>query len=564
MMQTLTSLMGVVIAFSQAAEPPAESRAAVKPAAAQTPTPTLRIDSGSIRGLVVGDKKDVHVYKGIPYAAPPVGERRWKPPQPVRPWQGVRDCFAFGAACPQKLPALFGSIPEMAINAPLSEDCLFLNVWTPAERKSAKLPVLYWIHGGGYVMGAASQPLYDGEGLARLGCVVVSINYRLGLFGFLAHPALSRESKDNVSGNYGLLDQIEGLRWVQRNIAAFGGDPEHVTIFGESAGGMSVLCLMVAPQAKGLFHGAIAQSPAWLNMVGLRTAPPGRETAEQAGRQFITACGLDASADAKQLRQIDAKALVRAVPAEPGAGTPLRLKPLALRIAPVIDGHVIPDDPNLLFAAGRQHGVPLIIGNNKDEMAIFVLTARMPADRAAYLKQLKEDFGDLAELVAKAYPAQDAGQIRSAVIQLTSDLAFVSETRWIARTHAAAGHPTYRYQFARGTKRGFLQGLGAHHGAELAFVFQRPALRDNAQEMGISRDMGHYWIRLAATGNPNGPGLPRWPAYRADTEEMVDFADDIHVLKGHRNEQLDVIEKIMRAAGDLANQKPAKSSPARK
>ncbi len=558
MMQTLTSLMGVVIVFGQAAEPPAESRAA------QIPTPTLHIDSGSIRGLVVGDKKDVHVYKGIPYAAPPVGDQRWKPPQPVRPWQGVRDCFAFGAACPQKLPALFGSIPEMAINAPLSEDCLFLNVWTSADRKSAKLPVLYWIHGGGYVMGAASQPLYDGEGLARLGCVVVSINYRLGLFGFLAHPALSRESKDNVSGNYGLLDQVEGLRWVQRNIAAFGGDPDHVTIFGESAGGMSVLCLMVAPQAKGLFHGAIAQSPAWLNMVGLRAAPPGRETAEQAGRQFITACGLDASADAKQLRQIDAKALVRAVPAEPGAGAPLRLKPLALRIAPVVDGHVIPDDPNLLFAAGRQHGVPLIIGNNKDEMAIFVLTARMPADRTAYLKQLKEDFGDLAELVAKAYPAQDAGQIRSAVIQLTSDLAFVSETRWIARTHAAAGHPTYRYQFARGTKRGFLQGLGAHHGAELAFVFQRPALRDDAKEMGISRDMGHYWIHLAATGNPNGPGLPRWPAYRADTEEMVDFADDVHVLKGYRNEQLDVIEKIMRAAGDLANQKPAQSSPTRK
>jgi para-nitrobenzyl esterase len=558
MMQPMTALLSVVVALGQAAEPPAKEGTATKPATARTPTPELRLDSGTIRGLVAGDKKDVHVYKGIPYAAPPVGERRWKPPQPVSPWQGVRDCFEFGAACPQKIPALMSSIPEMAIHAPYSEDCLFLTVWTPAERKSAKLPVLYWIHGGGYLMGAASQPLYDGEDLARLGCVVVSINYRLGLFGFLAHPALSQESADKVSGNYGLLDQIEGLRWVKRNIAAFGGDPDHVTIFGESAGGMSVLCLMVAPEAKGLFHGAISQSPAWLNMAALRTAPPGQETAEQAGQRYMKACGLDTSADAKQMRQLDAKALLQATPGEPSPDARLRLKPIALRAAPIVDGHVIPDKPNLLFAAGREHKVPLIVGNTKDEMAIFLLAARMPADGAAYLKQLQENFGDLAESVAKAYPAQDAGQIRAAVIQLMTDLAFVSETRWAARTHAAAGQPTYRYQFSRGTKRGFLQSLGAHHGAELAFVFQRPFLRDNAAEMRISRDIGQYWIRFAATGNPNGPGLPTWPAYRADAEEMVDFADDVHVLKGHRNEQLDLIEKIMRGAGNIVELKTAK------
>ncbi|HEV3204170.1 MAG TPA: carboxylesterase family protein, partial [Gemmataceae bacterium] len=474
MIQAMTVLLSVVVVLDQA-EP--------KSAAERIPTAELRIDSGSLRGLVVGDKKDVQVYKGIPYAAPPVGEGRWKPPQPVSAWQGVRDCFEFGAACPQKIVPLFSNLPEMAIRVPFSEDCLFLNVWTPAERQSAKLPVLYWIHGGGFSMGAASQSLYDGEELARLGCVVVSINYRVGLFGFLAHPALSKESTDKVSGNYGLLDQIEGLRWVKRNIAAFGGDPAHVTIFGESAGGMSVLCLMAAPQAKGLFHGAIAQSAAWMSMSQLREAPPGQETAEHAGQRLIAACGLDASADARQMRQLDAKALVEADPSNPGPGAPLRLKPLSLMIAPVVDGHIITDSPNVLFSAERQHPVPMIVGNTKDEMALLALGTKFPADEAAYLKQLRDDFGDLAEPIAKFYPARDAGQFRPAVIQLTSDLSFVSETRHIARTHAATGQKTFRYQFSRGTKRGFLQSLGAHHGAELAFLFQRPAARDDAGEM---------------------------------------------------------------------------------
>jgi para-nitrobenzyl esterase len=558
MMQALTSLLSVVVALGQAEKPSATARPAAKPAVARTPTAELRIDSGVIRGLIAGDKKDVHVYKGIPYAAPPVGERRWKPPQPVSPWSGVRDCFEFGAACPQKVPAIFASIPEMAIRAPYSEDCLFVNVWTPAQRNSDKLPVLYWIHGGGYIMGAASQPLYDGEELARLGCVVVSINYRLALFGFLTHPALTQESSDKVSGNYGLLDQIEGLRWVKRNIAAFGGDPDRVTIFGESAGGGSVLCLMVAPQAKGLFHGAVAQSAPVMNLARLREAPPGQKTAEQIGQSLIAACGLETTADAKQMRQLDAKALTQSAPGEPGLGAPLRLRPLSLRVGPIVDGHVIPDQPNALFAAGREHAVPLIVGNTRDEMALMLMGAKWPADQAAYLQKLKEDFGDLAESVAKAYPAQDAKQIRSAVIQLSSDLSFVSETRHIARTHAAAGQKTFRYQFSRGTNRGFLQSLGAHHAAELAYLFQVPTLRDDEGARRISRTLGRYWINFAATGNPNGQGLPDWPAYRTDAEEMVDFAEDVNVLKGHRNEQLDVVEKALRATADMPPKKTEK------
>jgi para-nitrobenzyl esterase len=549
MMQALTSLLSVVIVAGQAEGPSARE------VAGRTPTPEVRIDSGALRGLVVGAGKDVHAYKGIPYAAPPVGENRWKPPQPVRSWSGVRDCIMFGAACPQKMPALLAAIPELAIHAPYSEDCLYLNVWTPARRSSAKLPVLYWIHGGGFVMGAASEPLYDGEGLARLGCVVVSINYRLGLFGFLAHPALSREADTKVSGNYGLLDQIEGLRWVQRNIAAFGGDPEHVTIFGESAGGISVLCLMVAPQARGLLHGAVAQSATAMDLPLLREVRPGEEPAEQAGQRMIAACGLDPSADARQLRQLSADALVRAAPTEDTPGAPLRLKPLSLRLGPIVDGQVIPDKPNHLFAAGREHAVPMIVGNTRDEMALLLLGTKMPADVAAYHKQLKDEFGDLAEAIAQAYPARNAGEVRPAVIQLTSDLSFVRETRIIARTHAAAGNKTFRYQFSRGIKRGFLQGLGAHHGAELPFLFQRSTGQADASDVDMARTLGRYWIHFAAAGDPNDAGLPPWPAYRAGTEEMVKFGAGVHVLSGYRNEQLDLIERALQTTGEPGTKK---------
>jgi para-nitrobenzyl esterase len=550
MMHAMTSLLGAVLALAPAQGP-------AKPAAARTPTPEIRIDTGALRGLVAGDKKDVHIYKGIPFAAAPVGELRWKPPQPARAWSGVRDCFEFGAACPQNTLPLFSSIPEMAMGAPPSEDCLFLNVWTPAKRPSDKLPVLYWIHGGGFIVGAASQPLYDGEELARLGCVVVSVNYRLGVFGFLAHPALSQESADKVSGNYGLLDQVEGLRWVKRNIAAFGGDPDRVAIFGESAGGVSVLCLMAAPQAKGLFQAAIAQSPV-MNLPRLRQAPAGGESAEQAGRRIIAACGLDAQADAAQMRRLDVKTLLKGGPSEGLPGGPVRLRPRPLRAGPVIDGHVLPDDPNALFAAGREHPVPLIIGNTREEMAIMLLGARMPADEAAYQKKLADEFGEQAGPLAKAYPAHDAGQIRPTVVQLCSDLSFVHTVRWMARKHAAAGQKVFRYQFSRGTRRGFLQSLGAHHGAELPFVFQRPAGREDEAERRISRDLGRYWINFAAAGDPNGPGLPAWPEYRTDAEEMVDFAADVSVLKGYHNEQLDAVDKALGATADSSPRKPEK------
>jgi para-nitrobenzyl esterase len=545
MMHALAFLIGALATVGQAENRARGELAGLEARAEPVSTPELRIESGVVRGLVVGDRKDVFVYKGTPYAAPPVSELRWKPPQPANPWSGVRDCTEFGAACPQETPLLFRAMPEMALRAPLSENCLFLNIWAPAARRNEKLPVLYWIHGGAFVIGAASQPIYDGEELARLGCVVVTVNYRLGLFGFLAHPALSDESAERVSGNYGLLDQIEGLRWVRRNIASFGGDPERVTIFGESAGGVSVLCLMVSPEARGLFRGAVAQSAAGMDLPRLRNERPGREAAQQTGKTFITACGLNDLADAAQMRRVDANTLVPLAPANLSRSASLHLKPVSFRIGPNVDGHVIPDKPNHLFAAGRAHDVPLIVGNTRDETALFLLTTPMPVDQSAYLKQLKDDFGDFGAPLAKAYPANEARQVRGALVQLSSDLLFVSEARFIARAHAATGRPTFRYQFSRGTKSGFFRNMGAHHGAELAYLFQRPLGGADEARMRLARTLGHYWIRFAATGDPNGSGVPLWPVYRRDSEEIIEFAEEVSVLKRHRIDQLDLIDKVL-------------------
>jgi para-nitrobenzyl esterase len=250
------------------------------------------------------------------------------------------------------------------------------------------------------------------------------------------------------------------------------------------------------------------------------------------------------------MRKLNADVLVNSAPSEPAFGSPLHLKPLALEVGPVVDGKVIPDEPNAMFAAGRQHAVPMIVGNTRNEMSLFLLWNKMPADETAYLKQLKDDFGDLAPLIAAAYPVSDTEQIPSAVSQLTTDLSFASETRLIARTHAAAGQKTFRYQFSRSSKRGFLRLLGAHHGSEVAFLFQRPLGHDEA-DVRISRILGRYWIDFAATGNPNGEGLPDWPAYRPNADQMIDFADDVNVLTGYRNDQLDAIEKVLQMNAGL-------------
>lgn len=513
--------------------------------AERTVTEVVTTDAGELRGLFVGPSQNVQAFKGIPYAKPPVGDLRWREPVAAEPWSGVKDCFEFGGACPQRTPAMMASVPQMAINAPLSEDCLYLNVWRPAERTAQPLPVLFWIHGGGYTMGAASQPLYDGTLLAEPGAVVVSINYRLGPFGFLAHPALSQESPRKTSGNYGILDQIEALRWVQRNIAAFGGDPGRVTIFGESAGAGSVMCLMVAPEARGLFHAAIAQSTPEMNFARLQRSVDERPSAEQQGVQLLAQLGLGTDATVEQLRALDATQLAETFPSlEMGSKQEINLRRTPLSMAPIVDGVLIPDLPNRMFAANKAHPVPLIVGNTRDEMTLFMTQTPVPKEVAGYEQIIAQNFGDLSQEILAAYPAKDSKSIRDAVIQLAGDTVFASQARYVARLHSKNGHPTYRYVFSCGTKQFPLSMLGAHHACELPYLFGQPAKPDANDERVVDFVQG-YWLNFARTGNPNGEGLPTWPATNLASDVLIEIESEVTIRETHRNQQLDTVDKFI-------------------
>lgn len=522
-------------------------QAGVSEAPKPVPTAPIAIDAGQVRGIVVGKENDVHAFKGIPFAAPPVGELRWKAPQPAASWDGVRDCFAFGSACPQRIPAAMRAIPQMAINAPYDEDCLYLNVWRPADAEGKKLPVLFWIHGGGYTMGAASQPLYDGESLARRGTVVVSINYRLGPLGFLAHPALSAESPTKTSGNYGLMDQIEALRWVKRNIAAFGGDPDRVTILGESAGGGSVLCLLVSPEAKGLFHRAVAQSAPDMTLAFLRESSDLLPAAETFGEETIAKCGVT-SGKLADMRAIDAEQLVKNSPAlEVDQNIELTLRGKPLPVAPIVDGLIIPTQPNEILAAGKEHSVPLIVGNNRDEMTMFFMRIQTPREVSAYTDQIEKDFGPLAAVISAAYPAKDAKSVRDAIIHMVSDVVFGAQARFTARVHSRHGNPTYRYIFSLGSNEFPMSAMGAHHGCELAYLFGR-LNRANDVEKRIVDVFQGYFVNFAATGNPNGEGLPEWPAFSTENDALIEIERDVAVREHHRKDQLDAIDQFLRPA----------------
>lgn len=520
-------------------------QAVAEPATQPAVTEVIEIDSGKLRGHVVGQNQDVQVFKGIPYAKPPVGQLRWREPLAPESWDGVRDCFEFGNACPQKSQAMMNAIPQMAINAPHSEDCLYLNIWRPISAKTEKLPVMVWIHGGGYTMGAASQPLYDGESLARDGVVFVSINYRLGAFGFMAHPALSKESSRGVSGNYGILDQIESLRWVKRNIASFGGDPQRVMIFGESAGGGSVLCLMVAPEAKGLFHAAVAQSAPEMSLASLSSSTDARVSAEEQGLELVQKFGLPRNATLEQMRQLDAETLTNSSPnLEVDTKLTLDMIGISLPIAPIVDGVVIPALPNAIFAANKAHKVPLVIGNTRDEMTLFLMQTPFPKEVAQYEKVATDNFGELSSEVLAAYPASDAKGIRSAVLQLVGDVVFGSQARHAARLHARNGNATYRYIFSCGSKQFPLNLAGAHHGCEIPYLFGRPA-NPNEADQRTSEVVQSYWVNLARSGNPNGPGLPEWPKYNLASDILIDIENEVTLRETHRNFQLDTIDKFL-------------------
>ena len=443
-------------------------------------------------GTVAGEVRDgLSMFKGIPFAAPPVGHNRWRAPQPPIPWVGVRKTTEFAPACMQgeQLARQMGS------QAPLSEDCLYIDVWSPAAAATDKLPVIAWIYGGGFNSGMSSVPLYDGANFAKQGVVFVSINYRVGPFGFLATPELSAEG--DGSGNYGLLDQIKGLEWVRDNIAAFGGDPGNVTIMGHSAGAMAVSNLVASPLARGLFHKAIAES-------GATFTPPQSEPwaggnihtlalAERSGSAWLRSLG---AATLAQARAVPAKSVEEA---QRAAGAP--------SFRPVMDGRVLPGDQFLLWQQGRYADVPVLTGATSAEWGSGPITS------AALSERLQRDYGSLAPAFAAVYRARNDEEARAAATRLGTDSFVWNNYTWAKLQAERRGSPVYAYWFHRPTEQ---NPLGSPHGAEVAFVFGNEDARRTAwteADRNLSRQLQAYWVNFARTGNPNGQSLPQWPQF---------------------------------------------------
>ncbi len=463
-----------------------------------------RLRSGPISGV---EEEGIWSYKGIPFAAPPVGELRWREPQPVEPWKEVLACREFAPACPQPGDDWTGLLDV----GETSEDCLYLNVWTPAASPGEKLPVMVWIHGGAYVSGAASLPIYDGRNLSSRGMVVVTTNYRLGALGFMAHPLLSAESPHRASGNYGLLDQVAALEWVRDNIAAFGGDPDEVTVFGESAGGMSILNLMCSPPAEGLFHRAIVQSGPLLDLGLPINRVPTLQEAERTGERIARELGTAGAEDElAALRAVPAQTLV-----EISAGGNEFFSPISF--GPSIDGRLIPERPSEVLAAGRQHPVPLLTGINADEGTIFLPDFTL--DQA--LLMLKYLYGEHAAKVEDLFPAASDAEVAAAMQRLVTELGFAASARLTLQSTADAGAPAYLYYFDRAPRDPRSEHLGVFHGLEIMYVFgtlEKVGIQGVEEEdHALSRTMMDYWTAFARGGDPNVAGLPPWPEYEPHT-----------------------------------------------
>lgn len=452
--------------------------------------PPVKVDGGLIQGVIDGD---LSVYKGVPFSAPPVGDLRWRAPQPVASWPGARPADAYAPACVQSM----GSPPPSGT----SEDCLYVNVWTPATSAAQKLPVLVWIYGGGFNGGATSYPVHDGAKLARRGVVVVSLAYRVGVLGFFAHPELSAESPSRSSGNYGLLDMIAGLQWISRNIAAFGGDPRRVTIFGESAGGIAVSMLCASPRARGLFHGAISQSGGSFGP-SHKNPQPGENMrlladAEASGVEFAKAAG---ASSIKELRALTRERLVEVRRGQRGIAWP------------IVDGDVIRDDQYRLYEAGRFNDTPILVGYNSDEGLSF--TRVKTADE--FIAGVRERYGPFADRLLAAYPTAGDGVPKTAR-DLARDSAFGWHTWSWARLQSARGKgKAFFYYFDQHPPR--TPGTpeadhGTPHGVDVPYVFENLEGSATAADRHISETMAAYWTNFAKRADPNGEGLPAWPAF---------------------------------------------------
>ncbi len=496
----------------------------------------VRVTGGQITGTTTADG-DVQIFKGIPFAAPPVGELRWKAPQPVVPWSGVRKCEQFGPSPMQGSPAPFGpwSAEYLIPKEPISEDCLYLNVWSGAKsvkekRLQKRLPVLVWIYGGGFSSGGSGVPIYDGEAMARKGIVFVSLNYRVGPFGFLAHPELTKESGRNASGNYGLMDQIAALRWVQQNIAAFGGDPANVTIAGQSAGSMSVNCLVASPLAKGLFTKAIAESGA-----NLTRSQPLLQQAEESGVKLTQALGAQSLAE------------LRAKPTDEILKQAQDIRGLT-RPGPIVDGYVLPQSVSQLFAAGKQNPVTLLTGWNEDEGMAF----GPPKNAADYRKQAEQQYGTNADTFLRHYPSATDAEAARTQTDVSRDQIFGVQNYAWANWQSEQSRPVYVYRFTRKLPAtGQYAHYGAFHTGEVAYAYDnlrfidhelRPLDRTDDE---LARVMSTYWANFIKTGNPNGAGVPQWPAYTTKDKAIVVLGDQVRASTLSDAARLDFLLGLM-------------------
>lgn len=478
--------------------------------------PQVKTANGIVEGVV--ETSGIHAFKGVPFAQPPVGDLRWKEPQPVKNWQGVRKTDHFGPRAMQR--PIFGDMGFRSDG--MSEDCLYLNVWTPAKSGKEKLPVLVYFYGGGFVAGDGSESRYDGESMAQKGIVAITVNYRLNVFGFMAHPELTKESPHHASGNYGYLDQSAALKWVHDNIAAFGGDPKKVTIAGESAGSVSVSAQMLSPLSKNLIAGAIGESGSLLG-----TLPPSKlSDGEQVGVKFATAIGVNSLAE---LRAMSAEKILEAT-AKPGIPW----------FTATIDGYFFPKAPQEIFAAGEQAHVPLLAGWNSEEMTGRAVLAQEKPTVEGYTNAVKKLYGEHAEEVLKNYAVTSDEQVQSVATALAGDRFIGFSTwRWIDLQAKTGGKPVYRYFYERprpamtaamgdaapGLAGGVVRGgdaaamkvppaKGAVHSAEIEYAMgnlgSNKVYAWTPDDYKVSEVMQNYFANFIKTGNPNGPGLPKW------------------------------------------------------
>lgn len=506
----------------------------------------VKVDSGQLQGV---EAEGVISFKGIPFAAPPVGELRWRPPQPTPKWTGVRQAAEFGRNCMQGRfgpPPGAGARPGAPAGQEPSEDCLYLNVWRPANSTARNLPVMVWIYGGGFVGGSSSSPNTSGVQFAKQGVVLVAMNYRVGRFGFFAFPALSHERPNENKGNYAYMDQLAALQWVRRNIAAFGGNPNNVTLFGFSAGGVSVHSMLVSPQARGLFHKAIVHSGGARDSV--LTARPMRAdgvdpnypvSAETIGIQFAKSMGIEGTDQAAlaKLRGLSADEILRGAPSQPGVTLP------SYETTPIFDGRLITETAETAYKARRQPRVPLLLGSNSADSAGNRIRSRTKEEFFAR-------FGQWSAEAKAAYDPDGTTDLATMLSRANDDFGQAEPARFAANAFAANGSPVYLYMFSY-VPTAMRQQLraGSPHGGDVSFAFGTLGTgrggAPTAEDLAVSRMMQSYWVNFAKTGDPNGAKLPSWPRHVAGKDQIFTFQPDGSASAGPdvRKARLDVTEK---------------------